>query len=359
MQPESITEQKLQLGKEYPETNETKIAEDIVQMLKDQMLRMYPPGSGKKQLRQVHPKMNGCVKAQFIIDPDLPPELKVGLFKEAKSYPAWIRFSNGETKLLPDKIKDFRGFALKVMNVPGKKLDPNDPDIPVHDFVLMSQKIFFPDNIYQFKKILNVLVSPNTISSVPGKVWTGITNIPALLRAVKGKIRIENPVAISYHSTTPYRFGDESRAGKYEVRPTTAKEHVLSPDLSSDNFLRVNLAATLKEHEVTYDFGIHFQTDPVKMPIENSSVEWNSEFVKLATIRIPAQVFDTDERNEFGDNLAFNTWHCLAEHRPVGAVNRVRKIIYEEMYDFRHKSNNIEDFQPTAGPDFFDDTKFS
>src|SRR5258705_1226101 len=99
MQPESITEQKLQLGKEYPEKDETKIAEDIVQMLKDQMLRMYPPGSGKKQLRQVHPKIHGCVKAQFIVDPGLAPELKVGLFKEAKSYPVWIRLSNVETQL--------------------------------------------------------------------------------------------------------------------------------------------------------------------------------------------------------------------------------------------------------------------
>ena len=85
------------------------------------MLRMYAKNN-EKQLRQIHPKMNGCVKAEFIIEKNLPEELKVGLFKEETSFPAWIRFSNGDTKPLPDWKKDIRGFAIKIMNVPGKKL---------------------------------------------------------------------------------------------------------------------------------------------------------------------------------------------------------------------------------------------
>ena len=63
------------------------------------------------------------------------------------------------------------------------------------------------------------------------------------------------------------------------------------------------------------------------------------------------------EREEIGEHLSFNTWHALAEHRPLGVMNRVRKFIYEEMYEFRHKHNNIEDKEPEAGPDFFNDTK--
>jgi hypothetical protein len=353
---EPSTKPELILGKEYPGENEIEVAEDLVKMLQEQMLRMYPKGT--KQLRQVHPKMHGCVKAQFTVDPNLPPELKVGLFKEAKSYPAWIRFSNGETHLLPDKKKDFRGFAIKIMNVPGKKLDPNDPDIPVHDFVLMHRRIFFAKNIYQFKKIIKVLVTPHTLSSIPEKLGTILSNIPTLKRAVDGKINIENPVKIPYFSTTPFRFGDESKAVKYEVRPSS-NNILKSPDQSSHDYLRVNLAATLKENEIDYDFGIQFQTDPVRMPMEDSSIEWDSPFVKLATIRIPAQIFDTPERNEFGDNLTFNPWHCLPEHQPLGQFNRIRKIIYEEMYEFRLRFNNIPDTQPTAGPDFFNDTKFT
>jgi hypothetical protein len=46
----------------------------------------------------------------------------------------------------------------------------------------------------------------------------------------------------------------------------------------------------------------------------------------------------------------------LQEHQPLGAFNRVRKYIYEEMYAFRHKHNGVADNEPTAGPDFFNDT---
>jgi len=80
MKEESVTEP-LQLGKEYPAKDEHATAERIVKLLKDEMLRLYPPGAGgKRQLRQIHPKMNGCVKAEFIVEKDLPQELRVGIF---------------------------------------------------------------------------------------------------------------------------------------------------------------------------------------------------------------------------------------------------------------------------------------
>lgn len=350
----------LEPGREYPGKDEEKIAMEMVKMMQDQMLRIYLPGAGKKQLRQVHAKMYGCVKAEFVIEPNLSAENKVGLFKDAKSYPAWIRFSAGDTHLKPDKEKDFRGMAIKVMNVPGKKLDTKEPDIPLHDFVLMNRNIFFSKDIYQFVDILRMLTSPMSLKYIPGKLWVLVSKLPTLLNGHSGKINIKNPLERSYFSTTPYRFGDETRAVKYLVRPSHLNEGKLkNPDLSSHDFLRVNLAATLKEHQMDFDFCVQFQEDPVKMPIENPSVVWDSEPVKLATIKIPSQVFDTPEQNEFGDNLSFNTWHCLPEHRPLGSFNRVRKIIYEEMYEFRHKHNDVINVHPTAGPDFFSDTKFN
>ncbi|HSN09012.1 MAG TPA: hypothetical protein VLS85_08230, partial [Hanamia sp.] len=106
-------------GKEYLQEGEVDVANKIVTLLQDQMLRLY---QNKKQLRQIHPKMNGCVKAEFNIEKNLPEKLKVGIFKEEISFPAWIRFSNGNTKPLPDNKKDLRGLAIKIMNVPGEKI---------------------------------------------------------------------------------------------------------------------------------------------------------------------------------------------------------------------------------------------
>jgi hypothetical protein len=135
----------------------------------------------------------------------------------------------------------------------------------------------------------------------------------------------------------------------------SVSNQLVNPDKTSENLLRNNFTATIKENELRFDFCIQFQTDAEKMPIEDPTVVWDSPFIKLATIRIPKQICDTPERQEFGDDLSYNVWHCLAEHRPIGSFNRVRAFIYEEMYAFRHQHNGIEDKEPEAGPDFFND----
>ena len=349
------SESGLELGREYPKEDEMKIAEGMVKLLKDEMLRTYPPGAdGKRQLRQIHPKMNGCVKAAFIIEKGLSPDLRVGLFKEEKSYPAWIRFSNGKTHPVPDYKKDIRGLAIKLMNVPGKKLDMNHPEITSHDFILMNTKNFVSGDIKKFRDILSVVTTPFSWRSLPGKIGIALSNLDVLKRAKKAAVKIFNPCEIPYFSTVPYRFGDEAKAVKYAIVPSPSNQ-LLNVDTTSKDLLRNNFAATVKKNILEFDFCIQFQTDAVKMPIENPTVDWDSPLKKLATIRIPRQLCDNPERQEFGDNLSFNVWHCLAEHRPLGSFNRIRAFIYEEMYAFRHQHNSIEDKEPDAGPDFFTD----
>ena len=346
----------LQLGKEYPQPGEEKVAADIVELLKDEMHRFYPPEKGVQQLRQIHPKMNGCVKAEFIIEPNLPADLKVGLFKESKTYPAWIRLSNGNTKPLPDYKPDFRGFAIKLMNVPGRKLDDIHPDITNQDFVLMNTKNFLSGDVKKFGDVLYVTTKPWNLSTIPKKLGIIVHNLPILAKAKKAKVKINHPCEIPYFSTVPFRFGDESRAVKYAVFPTNP-EQFITPDTSSKDLLRINLAETLKKQSISFDFKIQFQENPVTMPIEDPEVIWTSEFIKLATINIPIQDCDTPERRKVGEDMAFNNWHCLPEHRPLGSFNRARKIIYEEMYASRHEQNKIMIHEAFAGPDFFSDTK--
>ena len=344
----------LELGTEYTKEGEFKIPEYIVKILKDEMLRTYPPGpDGNRQLRQIHPKMNGCVKAEFIVH-DLRPELKIGIFKEPKTYPAWLRFSNGKTHPIPDYKKDIRGLAIKLMNVPGKKLDLNHPEITSHDFILMNTKNFVSGDIKKFRDILSVVTTPFQFSSLPRKIGIAFSNLDVLKRAGKAAVKISNPCEIPYYSTVPYRFGDETKAVKYAVVPSSSNK-LLNPDTTSEDLLRNNFTATVKENVLEFDFCVQFQTDAVKMPIEDPTVTWDSPFEKLATIRIPKQICDTPERREFGDNLSFNTWHCIEEHRPLGSFNRVRAHIYEELYAFRHEHNKVPDVEPEAGPDFFND----
>jgi hypothetical protein len=341
-------------GNEYPEKDIDVYAHKIVKLLQNQVVRFYN-SKGKKQLRQIHPKMNGCVKAEFIVDKDIPEKMRVGLFKEATSYPTWVRFSNGNPKPLPDWKKDLRGVAIKIMNVPGEKLIESKGTDGNQDFILMNTKSFVSKRLKSFYQILVVVTQPPFKGPFLKKIGYIFANLPILNRANKGKININHPFAIPYFSTVPFRFGDEITAVKYAVIPSS-KNILKFTDDKNDDFLRQNMAATLMKHPIEYDFCIQFQEDPVKMPIEDPTIDWNSPMHKVATIRIPTQVFDTPERNEFGDNLSFNSWHALPEHRPIGSFNRARKIIYTEMYTFRHEHNHIKNVEPSAGSDFYDDT---
>jgi hypothetical protein len=44
--------------------------------------------------RGVHAKAHGCVQAEFHVLDKLPEEVRVGIFREVRTYPAWIRYSN-------------------------------------------------------------------------------------------------------------------------------------------------------------------------------------------------------------------------------------------------------------------------
>jgi len=40
-------------------------------------------------------------------------------------------------------------------------------------------------------------------------------------------------------------------------------------------------------------------------------------------------------------------WHALEEHRPLGAVNRMRKVVYERISRIRNEMNKTERKEPT------------
>ena len=90
--------------------------------------------------------------------------------------------------------------------------------------------------------------------------------------------------------------------------------------------------------------GIQRQTNPQHMPVENAATRWSeadSPFVAVATLRILAQDFDTTERNRQGEDMRFSPWHCLAVHRPLGSINRARRVVYHGISELRRRVNGI------------------
>ncbi len=79
--------------------------------------------------------------------------------------------------------------------------------------------------------------------------------------------------------------------------------------------------------------GVQLQRDPVKQPVENLTVVWDeaeTPFLPLGRLEIPKQKVDAP-RVIGGkcETASFNPWRTIAEHRPLGALNRARLIVYE------------------------------
>jgi hypothetical protein len=337
------------LGHEYVTADEDSIAAQMVNEFEAQVTRMY---KDKKMLRQVHTKMHGCVKATFTVEKDLPKELKVGVFKHEKEYQAWVRFSNGNTQTQKDKKKDIRGAAIKLMGVTGEKILNDAHFQETQDFLLMSSETFFAKTIKELNTLLAAITSASKLKSL--LYFLNPFHLPTLMRIKKSMVACDNPLSIPYWSTQPYQFGTVDSAVKYHLRPSPSNITIVENTKDYD-YLRYNLAQTLYSNEAKFDFFVQFQTDAEAMPIEDPTVAWTSQYIKVASLTIHPQTFDSNARMEFGDNLSFNPWHSLPEHRPLGSFNRVRKRVYEVMSKFRHDKNKLPVLEPKHAHDFYSD----
>ncbi|TNV75107.1 hypothetical protein FGO68_gene14639 [Halteria grandinella] len=145
---------------------------------------------------------------------------------------------------------------------------------------------------------------------------------------------------------SPYRLG--SRAIKFSLVPQPINSEGLPPAESAaskgPDFLLETLAEHLKAREARFDFVVQFQKDPQAMPIEDPTVEWSeslSKPVKVATLVIDPVDLNSEEMIAFRksvEHMAFNPWHSLEAHRPLGGINRLRKAVYQASTRIRREA---------------------
>jgi len=300
--------------------------------------------------RDAHPKHHGVVKAWFTVADNVPEELRHGIFAMPQTFAAWIRFSNGAPTVNRDSFPDVRGFAIKLMGVPGAKL--SDDEHFTQDFLLASAPRFFIRSLDDYLVFSRQVLKKPAIRvlgfffGLNPRKWRRY-EFSALRQT---SIRIPNVLTQRYWSQSAYRLGPH--VVKYSVVPT-------SPDLGlkatkSPNYLRDNLATHLRIEEASFDFCIQRQTYPAAMPIEDPTVVWQetaAPFHKVATIRIPVQEFQTAAQMNLAENIGFSPWHALAEHEPIGWPNRARRVVYATISSFRRAKNGVTYREPLSHDD--------
>lgn len=333
-----------EIGKEYIGEKEEEVTNKTAELTLNSLKKAYP--EGKTVLRDAHPKHHGCVMAKFEVDGNIPPELKQGLFSKPASYSSWIRYSNGATTPKADIEGDIRGMAIKLMGVDGEKLLPDEKNEKTQDFLLINHPVLPVGDPAEYLALFEAAFKGSPGSYIFG--WNPFNwKLGALskVKAIRSK-KIPSMLSIRYWSTTPYKLGNT--AVKYSAKPC-ANTDAKVPENPNPDYLKEVMAAELSKKEACFEFMVQTQKDAVKMPVEDPAEEWDesvSPFIKVATIRIPVQSFDTKEQMNFCENLSFTPWHSLPDHKPLGGINRVRKKVYEDISRYRHEKNGVPRKEP-------------
>ncbi len=338
------------LGEEYEFAGEAEAADRIIRRIGERMQREYAEGA-RPATRGLHAK-GRCFRAEFTVDNGaLPPQLRVGVFAQNQSYPAWVRFSNGNPHVQADAEGDVRAMSIKLMGVPGEKLLEDEADALTHDFLLNHTPAVPTADVFQFADVVDATEDGKN----PVLAWLDWNPFDIETESIRLAIEaitksIINPLSTPYWSQTPYRLGPETSAVKYRAQPCEGWEIGRPADEDDPDGFTVSMQDQLQLSDACFEFAIQRQTDPQTMPMEDGSIEWSesaSPFVPVARIYIAEQDFTSEDQAQTCEHLSFTPWHALPEHRPLGSLNRARRRAYAAISGVRHGLNGVPQVEPT------------
>jgi hypothetical protein len=295
-------------------------------------LQRQVQSGGEPIHRAVFVKSHACMRAELhVFDNTDHPERAIGVFATPKTFPAWLRIASGASTSKPDLNPDLRGAAIKLVGVEGTKILPDEATAKTQDFIFRSAADTPMCDLPTFVAFVKATVDPLALS----QFLLGHPKVALYL--AKHLPIFKSLAAQQFWSTTPYKLGD--RAVKYTLIPTACEGSASADDspILDGLTLAVDFNDRLATGDVCYNFAVQFQADPLLTPVEDPSVEWDTDlspFVAVAQLVVhqpdPARDPDAAQReSDFCNSLSWNPWHALPEHRPLGAFNRGRKFLYQ------------------------------
>jgi len=315
-------------------------------------------------VRAAHAKGHGILKGELIVDPDLPEHLHQGVFATpGMRYPIIVRFSTGLNDVRSDNVKAALGMAIKVLGVRGTKELPDDISAN-QDFLLVNHPVYFA-NVAAYEEIAKRL---EHLPDLPDIFLIGAEAAASTFETVLTRFGLDAPVSVTavadagnnilgetFWSMAALRFGDY--IAKLSAAPLSESVRRLRNVRAGrgDNVLRAIVSDFFKDNSAEYVLRAQLCTDLEKMPVEDASVEWpggesdeEPRFWRLGRIVLPAhQQPNSPARQHYGEDiLSFTPWRCLAAHRPLGSIMRLRK----KVYDISSADRHLRTGQPRTEP---------
>jgi len=317
-------------------------------------------------MRAVHAKSHGLLRGELRVLDGLPPQLAQGLFAQPRSFQVLLRLSSPPAEELPDNVSTPRGLALKVLGVPGERL-PGSEGASTQDFLMVNGPAFGRPGPKGFLKDLKLLAG--TTDKAPAAkqalstLLRGTEHVIEALGGESGKIKAmgghpqTHPLGETYFTQVPVLYGDYM--AKLSMAPVSPALVALTdaaldmkgkPDAMRD---AVN-AFFASGQAAEWELRVQLCTDIDRMPLEDASVPWpeeDSPYVAVARLSVAQQpAWNSERERAVDDGMAFSPWHGIAAHRPLGAVMRARKPVYQASADFRARTNGCPLHEPQSSP---------
>ncbi len=351
---------------DYSETIPADEAEDIKQVV--QAMELILARSYAKTgvfLADVHVKTHGYTRGEFRVLPNLPSDLAQGLFEHCGTYPTVVRFSNVASRAQSDLIPDGRGMAIKVSDVVGRQIIPDEWQDFVQDFLMINHPVFFARNVKDFLRLEQVVVKADERplaalhEALTGGDWNPVHwHWREMFTASRIAGQLPSHLASNtYFSMAPIRYGNF--VAKYRARPIGDRLDsylsLIQRLVSEADALRLALEETLRNQELLFEFQVQLRTSELTMPIEDATIEWpesESPFRTVAHLLLPRQEIEILREDDNFKSLSFSVWHALESHRPMGCINRVRRAVYEISSKWRRQQ--IGEITETSNSGHFD-----
>ncbi|OYU45363.1 MAG: catalase [Burkholderiales bacterium PBB4] len=277
--------------------------------------------------RALHRKQITAAKGVLKVMPDVPEFARQGLFQNPGEFETWVRLSNGGMDRAADAAPDIRGFALRVLGVKGDSALGNGPAVS-QDFTLINQSKFaFPksDEFVEF-----VAAAAQGKGALLKHLVRRYGLFGGPLRLVQMVKNFSKPfggfATDALFSAVPMACGPY--AARVRLVPA-ASNGTAAPGAKGD--WSADFSGRLRQQALDWELQLQPFVSEDLTPIEDASVDWPSPYTTVARLHLPLQDTTSSQGVAFGktvENAVFDPWQALAAHRPLGDVQRARKVVY-------------------------------
>lgn len=337
---------------EVKQSDEGELIEKIAALMARVNRRVFD--KHRHAVRDAHAKSHGILKGELSVYENLPEPLQQGVFRSGRTYPVVIRLSSAPGDIRHDRVPAPHGMAIKVIGVDGRQVMPGRANDVTQDFLLVNMPIIPFGDVASYWKAQQILEKhaddPEIVQRLTAALASEANKVLALVRRPSPTLYGLSPpnthvLGETFYSMAALRHG--TYIAKISAAPLSENVRRLTgqPIDVDDNFsaLRDLVVDFFKSQSVEYELRVQLCRDLDRMPVEDASIEWPedlSPYQPVAKITLPAQDAYSPARRVYADDrLSFNPWHCIAEHRPLGSIMRVRVKAYETSTRFRHEMN--------------------